>query len=202
MSSDRLEAFADGVFAIAATLLIIDVSVDAPGGALGAAILHAWPQYAAYGVSFLVIGIWWVNHHACMAVVDRVDRTFLFMNIALLACIAFLPFPTRLVADHFRDSGVRAATIAYALTMSAAAVCYATAWYYAAQGRRLIAAQADDRKVSGLSRSALPGVPINVAATLVALWSPYLALALIAALAVFYVVGSSIFGRDSTTSRG
>ena len=110
METSRLEFFADGVFAIAATLLIIDVSVDAPGGELGAALVHSWPQYAAYAISFLVIGIWWVNHHACMAVIGRVDRTFLFANIALLACIAFLPFPTRLVAEHFRDDGVRSPT--------------------------------------------------------------------------------------------
>ena len=98
METSRLEVFADAVFAIAATLLIIDVSADAPGGALGAALVHSWPQYAAYVVSFVTIGIWWVNHHACMAVIGRADRTFLFANIALLACVAFLPFPTRLVA--------------------------------------------------------------------------------------------------------
>lgn len=65
--------FADAIFAIAATLLILDVSVHAPGGSLGAAIKHAWPQYAAYGVSFLIIGIWWVNHHHCMTLIDRAD---------------------------------------------------------------------------------------------------------------------------------
>ena len=196
METSRLEFFADAVFAIAATLLIIDVSVDAPGGELGAALVHSWPQYAAYAISFLVIGIWWVNHHACMAVIGRVDRTFLFANIALLACIAFLPFPTRLVAEHFRDDGVRAAAITYGLTMTAAAICFGFGWFYATSGRRLIAGAAYQRVVSRLSRSVIPGVPINAAATLVALWNPYAALLLFAALALFYVVGSSLFGRD------
>ncbi len=196
METSRLEFFADGVFAIAATLLIIDVSVHAPGAELGAALVHSWPQYAAYAVSFLIIGIWWVNHHACMAVIGRVDRIFLFANIALLTCIAFLPFPTGLVAAHFRDDGVRAAAITYGLTMTAAAICFTFSWFYAATGRRLIAGAADQRAVSGLTRSVIPGVPINAAATLVALWSPYTALALFAALALFYVVGSSLFGRD------
>ena len=193
METSRLETFADGVFAIAATLLIIDVSVDAPGAELGAALKHSWPQYAAYAVSFLIIGIWWVNHHSHMAVIDRVDRTLLF---ATIACIAFLPFPTRLVAEHFRDDGVRAAAITYGLTMTAAAICFAACWFHAASGRRLIAETADQRTVSGLSRSIIPGVPINAAATLVALWSPYTALALFAGLALFYVLGSSLFGRD------
>jgi uncharacterized membrane protein len=196
METSRLETFADGVFAIAATLLIIDVSVHAPGAELGAALKHSWPQYAAYAVSFLIIGIWWVNHHAYMAVIDRVDRTLLFATIAMLACIAFLPFPTRLVAEHFRDDGVRAAAVTYGLTMTTAAICFALSWFYAARGRRLIAQTADQGVVSAISRSVIPGVPINAAATLVAVWSPYTGLVLFAALALFYVVGSSLFGRD------
>jgi uncharacterized membrane protein len=196
VETSRLETFADAVFAIAATLLILDVSVDAPGADLGAALEHSWPQYAAYAVSFLIIGIWWVNHHASMAVIDRVDRTLLFASIAMLACVAFLPFPTRLVAEHFRDDGVRAAAITYGLTMTAAATCFAFCWFHAASGRRLIAETADQGVVSGISRSVIPGVPVNAAATLVALWSPYTGLVLFAALALFYVVGSSLFGRD------
>ena len=110
--------------------------------------------------------------------------------------IAFLPFPTGLVAEHFRDNGVRAAAITYGLTMTAAAICFASLWFYAAIGRRLIAETVDQRVVNGMTRSVIPGVPINAAATLVALWSPYTGLVLFAALALFYVVGSSLFGRD------
>jgi uncharacterized membrane protein len=195
MQTTRLEIFADAVFAIAATLLILDVTADAPGDELGTALVHAWPEYAAYAISFVIIGIWWVNHHAYMEMIGRVDRTFLFVTIALLACIGFLPFPTRLVAEHFRDDGVRAAAITYGLTMTAAAICFAFSWFYAASGGRLIAETADPRKVSSQTRSVIPGVPINAAATLVALWSPHTALALFAALALFYVLGSSLFGR-------
>ena len=196
METSRLEIFADGIFAIAATLLILDVSVHPPGGSLGAALEHAWPQYAAYGVSFLIIGIWWVNHHHCMTLIVHADRTFLFANIALLACIAFLPFPTALVAEHLRDSGVRAAAITYGLTMTATSICFAFFWFYAATERRLIAETVDQSVVAGFSRSTLPGLLINAAATIVALWSPYSALVLFAGTALFYVVGSSLFGRD------
>src|ERR1700759_3063446 len=124
METSRLEAFADGVFAIAATLLILDVTVKAKGDQLGSALLHAWPEYAAYAVSFVTIGIMWVNHHATLTVIERVDRTFLFLNVGLLASIAFVPFPTRLVAEHLRDVGLRAAAVAYGITLTATAVFF------------------------------------------------------------------------------
>jgi TMEM175 potassium channel family protein len=203
MSTARLETFADGVFAIAATLLIIDVNVDAHGDALGGALTHSWPQYAAYAVSFLTIGVMWVNHHACLDQIARADRRFLFANLGLLACIAFVPFPTRLVAEHLRDGGLRAAAITYGVTMTATAISFGAVWFYAAAGRRLIAPDADDRVVAGISRSYLPGTPIYGLSTLVALWSPTASVALFAAIAVFYALESSLFGggRSPETRR-
>lgn len=195
MHTARLETFADGVFAIAATLLIIDVSVRAPGGELGDALLHAWPQYGAYAVSFLTIGIMWVNHHACMQLIERADRRFLFINIALLACIAFVPFPTRLIAEHLRDDGLRAAALTYGLTLTITSVCFLTFWSYAAVGHRLIAPGADERMVRGISRAFRPGTPIYAGATLVALISPIASVILFALIAGFYVLESSWFAR-------
>ncbi len=194
MSTGRLETFADGVFAIAATLLIIDVSVTAPGGQLGHALAHAWPQYAAYAVSFLTIGIIWVNHHTCFAQIDRTDRRFLFINIGFLLCVAFIPFPTRLVAEHIRDDGARAAAITYGLTLTTTAIFFSLFWFYASVGRRLIAPHADQRVISGISRSYIPGIPTYAAATLIALWSPVAAVTMFAAIALFYVLESSLFG--------
>jgi uncharacterized membrane protein len=193
----RLETFADGVFAIAATLLIIDVTADAPGAALGAELKHAWPQYAAYAVSFLTIGIMWVNHHACMQLIERADRRFLFINIALLACIAFVPFPTRLIAQHLRDDGLRAAALTYGITLTTTSVCFFAFWFYASIGRRLIAADADERMVRGISRAFRPGTLIYGGATLVALLSPIASVVLFALIAAFYVVESSAFARGA-----
>jgi uncharacterized membrane protein len=199
VSTARLETFADGVFAIAATLLIIDVSVEAEGGRLGHALAHSWPQYAAYAVSVLTIGIMWVNHHSCFTQIDRTDRRFLFINVVFLMCVAFVPFPTRLVAEHLRDDGARDAAIAYGLTMTATAICFSAFWFYAALGRRLIAANADQRVVSGISRSFLPGIPSYAAATLVAVWSADAAVALFAAIALFYVLENSLFGSEQSS---
>ncbi|HEY3922209.1 MAG TPA: TMEM175 family protein [Gaiellaceae bacterium] len=197
METKRLEAFADGVFAIAATLLIIDVTADGNGGALGGALAHAWPQYVAYAVSFVTIGIMWVNHHACLDLIARADRRFLFINVALLSCIAFVPFPTRLVAEHLRDHGLRAAALAYGCTMTATAICFFAFWFYAAIGRRLIAPGADERMVRGISRSYFPGAAIYGTATLVALVSPFGSVILFALIAAFYVLESSVFVRGA-----
>jgi TMEM175 potassium channel family protein len=194
MSKARLETFADGVFAIAATLLIIDVSVKARGDELGTALVHAWPQYAAYAVSFVTIGIIWVNHHACFTQIGHTDRRFLFLNVGFLMCVAFIPFPTRLVAEHIRDDGARAAALAYGITLTTTAIFFSLLWFYAALGRRLIAEDADQRVISGISRSYIPGIPTYAAATLVALWSPVAAVTMFAAIALFYVLESSLFG--------
>ena len=86
----RLETFSDGVFAIAATLLILEV--HRASGSVAHGLVHAWPSYVAYAISFLTIGIIWVNHHTVLQQIDRVDRTFLFINVVFLMIVAFSPF--------------------------------------------------------------------------------------------------------------
>ena len=196
METSRLATFADGVFAIAATLLVIDVSVRAEGDRLGHAIVHAWPQYAAYAVSFITIGIMWINHHNCMRQIGKTDQRFMVINLFLLMCIAFVPFPTRLVADHFHDGGLRAAALTYGITMVATAICFNLFWFYPTRNRRLVAEDADVRVIKGISRAFAPGVPIYAAATLLALWSPKGAVIFFGAIAAFYVLESSVFTRS------
>jgi uncharacterized membrane protein len=194
METSRLEAFSDGVFAIAATLLILDVRLP-PGGGVTHGLLHIWPSYVAYALAFVTIGIMWINHHNVFRQIDRVDRTFLTINIFFLMVIAFVPFPTRVLAEHLLHDA-RPAAFAYGLTMTVMAAMYGTLWFYAATGRRLIAPDADQRMISGISRSFRPGVPIYALATLSALLSSWLAVGLYCAIAAFYVLESSLFGRD------
>jgi uncharacterized membrane protein len=202
VNTRRLEAFADGVFAIAATLLIIDVSADGHGKELGHSVVHGWPQYAAYAVSFVTIGIMWLNHHQCLGQIGRNDRTFMVINLLLLMCIAFVPYPTKLVAEHIRDNGERAAALTYGVTMTTTAVCFSLFWFYAARGRRLIADHADPLVIAGISRSYLPGAPIYGAATLVALWKPLLSVGLFALIAFMYVLESSVFAGARSRIEG
>jgi uncharacterized membrane protein len=203
VSTTRLETFADGVFAIAATLLIlnVDAQVGEEAGAIGHRLLEIWPSYIAYATSFVTIGIIWSNHHTVMAQLGRVDRTFLMQNILLLMCVAFLPFPTRLVAEHLRDRhDLQSAALAYGATMTVMAICYITLWLYASRRGRLLHEHFDPRTVSGITRSYLPGAPVYLTATLVALANPVASVALFAAIALFYVVESSIFGRATAES--
>ncbi len=193
MKTARLETFSDGVFAIAATLLILEV--HRAGGSVAHGLVHAWPSYVAYAISFLTIGIIWVNHHTVMQQIDRIDRTFLFINVVFLMIVAFSPYPTRVLAETLRD-GSKAAAFAYGLTFTLMAISFGTMWFYAARGRRLIATDADQRVVSGISRSFAPGWIVYAAATLSSLVSAYLAVALYAAIALFYAVENSLFGRD------
>jgi uncharacterized membrane protein len=194
VETGRLEGFADGVFAIAATLLILDVTVKAPGAGLGHAVLHNWPEYAAYIVSFVTIGIMWLNHHMCMRLIHSADRTFMVINLLLLMCIAFVPFPTNLIAEHIRDSGLRAAALTYGVNLTITACFFGLFWFYAARGRRLIVEDADPKLIAGISRSYIPGAPIYGIATLVALVSPIASVALFGLIALFYVLESSLFG--------
>lgn len=192
MSTTRLETFADGVFAIAATLLILNVD-----GAEGS-VTSIWPSYVAYAVSFLTIGIIWVNHHTVMNQFDRVDRRFLFLNVLLLMCVAFVPFPTRLIAEHVRGEGLEGPALVYGATMTVMSISYLSLWLYGV--RKLLRADADPRTIRGITRSYLPGTWIYLGSTLLALVSPLASVVGFGLIALFYVVESSLFGGRSPSS--
>jgi uncharacterized membrane protein len=191
----RLETFADGVFAIAATLLILSVdgAVHDP-----ADLTHAWPSYVAYVVSFVTIGIMWMNHHTLAGLVARVDRRFMIANIGLLMCIAFVPFPTRLLAEHIRDSSARDAALAYGFTLFVTSLFFNAVWFYAALGRRLLRDDADPRVVAGITRAYIPGPWIYLGATLVAYASAVASAVLYLVIAALYIVESSVYGGKAS----
>jgi len=186
----RLETFSDGVFAIAATLLILNVSSRVPELAGG----RAWLAYAAYAVTFVNMGIIWVNHHTAFTQVGRVDRTFLMLNVFFLMFVAFIPYPTGLLTEHLGRPGAERAALLYGGTLTATAVCTNLWWLYASRWRHLLRHDAAPRLVAGITRSYLVGPFVYLAATLVALVSPNVAAVLYAAIAVFYVAESSRFG--------
>ena len=106
LSSSRMEAFSDGVFSIAATLLVLDLALHPPGTPLEQ-VLHAWPAYLGYLVSFLTIGAAWLVHSAMTDRLTRADSLLMRINLLLLLVIAFLPFPTKLVAEAIHDTNAR-----------------------------------------------------------------------------------------------
>ena len=167
MTPGRLETFADGVFANRR---------DAPRHRRGA---PRGPPRFTRG----------------RAQLERVDRKFLFLNIGLLACIAFVPFPTRILAEFVRSDERQAAALLYGITLTVTAVFFISVWLYASRGGRLLHPNVDPKEVSGITRSYLPGTPMYAAATLVAFVSPEASAVLFGVIAAFYMISSSFFGR-------
>jgi uncharacterized membrane protein len=191
----RVEAFSDGVFAIAATLLVLEFSVNSKDD-LGTQLLHLWPSYLAYLTSFITIGIIWMNHHHAVSMMGRVDRTFLFINNLLLMTVAFLPFPTKLVAQFLQSDGEKAAALTYAATFVLMSVIYNTWWRYASGGRRLIAEGVPASALNAVTRAFNPGVPMYGAVFVVAFLSPLASVLLTFAIAAFYLPSAALFDRS------
>jgi uncharacterized membrane protein len=191
----RLETFSDGVFAIAATLLVLEFTVNANRD-LGNQLLQLWPAYLAYVTSFITIGIIWMNHHHTVSMLGRVDRTFLFINILLLLTVAFLPFPTKLVADDLRHNGSEeAAVLVYTATLLLMAALHQAWWQYARRRRRLIAETVADSALQAVDRSYLAGMPAYGIAFVVGFFSPLAAVFITFAIAAFYLPSAALFDR-------
>jgi uncharacterized membrane protein len=192
----RLETFSDGVFAIAATLLILEIGVDtASRKDLGSQLLHIWPSYLAYATSFLVIGIIWLNHHHCVSLIGRCDRTFLFVNLLLLLVVSFFPFPTKLVAQYINRPDEQSAAFAYAATLLLMAITYNFWWRYARTNRRLILDGVPDASLRAVDRAFGPGVPAYALVLAIVFVSPLASVILTLALAVFYLPSAALFER-------
>jgi uncharacterized membrane protein len=192
----RFETFSDGVFAIAATLLVLEFSA-APGKDLGSELLDLWPSYLAYVTSFLTIGIIWMNHHHTVSLLGRTDRTMQFLNILLLLTISFLPFPTKLVAQNLRHGGggEEAAALIYAATFVLMAALHLIWWKYARKDRRLVADETPDSALRAVDRAYLPGVPMYGLVFVVAFFSPLAAVLITFAIAAFYLPSAALFDR-------
>jgi uncharacterized membrane protein len=192
MSTNRLESFSDGVFAVAITLLVLGLAVPElqPHQSLGSALVRNWPQYAAYVVSFLTIGIIWINHHAMISRLRAADHTILILNLLLLMTIGVLPFVTNLVATYLRHPQGR----------SLAAVLYAGAFLLMGVMFGLLNACILLRREDLLRESltlarrrqifvrAASGTVPYVVAVGVAFVSAYASLAICAAIGVFYAL--------------
>jgi uncharacterized membrane protein len=149
-------------------------------------------------VSFLTIGIIWVNHHNLMRQIARADRTFLMITVLFLMIVAFIPFPTELVAEHIGGNldDAQAATVMYGITLTLTAVLFNAVWFYAVRGGRLLREDADLRVVRGISRTFVFGPWTYLALTIVAAIDPRIGAIGFALFALFWVIESSVFGRD------
>lgn len=190
MDTRRAEAFSDGVFAVAITVLVFGLLPIGTGERVTRALLSAWPQYIAYVVSFLTIGIMWLNHHTLMAQLRRVNRPLLVLNLLLLMGVVAVPFPTALVADHLYGAaaaGGRAATVTYGLLMILISVAFSGMWLYLGRHAGEVARQPDRTPPRFTSVRFSAGLAGYLAGTIVAIFSPGAALAIYGLIAVYYL---------------
>ena len=157
MSTSRLEAFSDGVFAIAVTLLILEIKVptlvEGADGGLATALLHQWPSYVAFLVSFATILIMWVNHHRLFTLIRKSDNGLLMFNGLLLLVITIVPFPTALLAEYFRTVDGQTAALVYSAHGFNIAVAYNLLWRHAIGNEgRLLSRSVDLKKVEAITR--------------------------------------------------
>jgi uncharacterized membrane protein len=188
----RIEAFSDGVFAIAITLLVLELKVPhlpegASAGELCAALVGQWPSYVALVSSFFAILIMWANHHTIFNLVRRVDAPFLYANGLLLLVVTIVPFPTALLAHYFEKPGASAAAAVYGGTFVVAGVAYNLVWHTATAGRRLLRAGVTEEQIDALTRSYRWGVPLYLLATIGAFLSVYVTVGICTALWVFWI---------------
>jgi uncharacterized membrane protein len=186
VGTTRLEAFSDGVFAIAITLLVLDLAIPESGPALDR-VLDAWPFYLAYVVSFLTIGGAWIAHTAITDRLARADLGLLRLNLLLLLVVAILPFPTRLVAEGLDDvSGERVFVAMYGIALLAIRVLLYAFDTYAAREHLFAPGTVDEPDT--VRRSILPVVAVYALSILIGLVFPAVAVALYCAIAVVLVV--------------
>jgi uncharacterized membrane protein len=192
MSVGRLEAFSDGVLAIVITLLILDVKVPPSAeGHLGRELARQWPQYAAYLMSFLVVGIIWLNHHAVVRILARCDHTLLVLNLLLLLPVSVLPWPTAVLADYIAagtTTDQRVAVLLYGLTFSWMSVAFNVLWRYLLRHPELHRPEVTRQALAVRNRRFNVGVALYPVATLLGLLSVTLFLVLMFGLAILYLL--------------
>ncbi len=191
LSTNRLEAFSDGVFAVAITLLVLNLQI--PQLAAGNELVHKlgelWPKLLSYVLSFVIVGIYWVAHHNTFHYIKRSDRTLLWLNILLLMCIVFIPFPTALLGQYLDQ---QVAIIIYAGTLVLTGLALQTLWWYATSHYRLVERTIDPDLVRRATRRNLTAPLIYSLAIGISLVSITASLVLLILVPLFYIVPGQV----------
>ena len=191
----RLEAFSDGVFGIALTLLVLELKVPHPdaeagartSGALWSSLGQEWPSYFAYTTSFISILIMWVHHHTVFKLVQKTDSLLLFANGFLLLVVTIVPFPTAVLADYLMTPAAPAACMFYAGTFVVISSAYCLL-LLAAFREKLLAPHASTAKVTQLRRSYRLGPPLYLVALVAAAFNVWLCIGICTCLWVFWAI--------------
>ena len=187
----RTETFSDGVFAIAMTLLILEIQVPheiVVERGLTRALLAQWPSYLAFVTSFITIGIMWLNHHRLFTLIGRSNHTLQLLNLLLLLGVTFLPFPTMVLADHLSGENGKIAAFFYSATFLVIAIAFNALWRYAATHDRLLADDVDHVSVASQTRQYMFGPLFYLLATLLAFVDSRMSVAVNLLLALFFAI--------------
>jgi uncharacterized membrane protein len=196
--TNRIEAFSDGIFAIAITLLILEIKVPAAGqGNLAAALLRQWPSYLAFLLSFAFIGIMWMNHHRMFSHIKRSNDTLLLLNLLLLLGVTALPFPTAVLATHLGTSEQRTAALLYNGLFVVIAVFFNVLWRYAVS--RHLLDKSMTASAAMISRQYAFGPVIYLICFVLAWVDVRISLAVNVALAIFFALPPGVVRGKSSS---
>lgn len=190
ISTGRLEMFSDGVFAIAITLLILEIKLPHVEGeaSLSAALWKLWPSYGAYVLSFVVIGIFWANHHSYMRLLRRTDHMYNLLNLLFLMSVSFIPFPTAVLAEYLQKPQAGNAVTFYALCQLLATLIWLACWSYAKHNGRLLKLRLEPKYVRFLTKQYAISNALYATALAVSFISPIMSLSIIVLLALLYLL--------------
>jgi TMEM175 potassium channel family protein len=189
----RIEAFSDGVFAIAITLLVLEIHIPSAEtgrtSGLVMALRELWPSYLGYVISFVTIGIMWANHHSIFSLVRRSDRYFMLINVAFLMGISFLPFPTAVLAEYLPEPEQRQTAVAfYSATLVVIALLFNVLWRYAIRGGHLLEPNADRKAMGVISQRYVLGPFVYALSFGLAFVNVWASLAVHGALAIVFLL--------------
>ncbi|MBV8506654.1 MAG: DUF1211 domain-containing protein [Alphaproteobacteria bacterium] len=198
--TERIEAFSDGVFAIAITLLILDIKLPhLKNSDLLSSLLQLWPAYFAYVLSFVMIGIYWANHHYIFKLFQKTNHALNLLNLLFLLFIAFLPLPTEVLGEYLLDKAnqTTAATV-YALGLLLPAASWLLMWLYASRGQRLIDRRLEAGYVRRLTLQYLGSVVLYSGAVIISLIDFRWGLGICVGLTLLYLLPpkSPVYSRE------
>lgn len=199
----RVEAFSDGVMAVAITLLVLDLRVPEPepGRSLASGLLELWPNALAYVISFIAIGIMWLSHHTMFHRLAGVDHSVLVLNLVLLLCIVVLPFTTSVLSSYLDvpGQGVLAAVLYAGSFLVTSSLFFALQYHLLKRRPHLLREAPDPVQTRSILRRGLVSIPVYVLAAAAALVSPYLTLGICMALGLFYLLSTAGLGERRTS---
>ncbi len=190
--TQRLEAFSDGVFAIAITLLILDVKIPhltGTGQALAPALFALWPAYLTYILTFVTVGVYWANHNYIFRMYQKTDHVFNMLNVVFLMCVSFIPLPAAALGEYVTRPQYRQATVIfYAVGLLLPALLWLLVWLYASRDYRLIDPRLTLRFVQKMTRQYVASVVLYALALLLSCWNPLVGLSVTAGLTGLYLL--------------